>query len=156
MTTSDEKLLSDINSHGWHVLKVMADDNEPGFCYSVGLHKTFNHPEILIIGLKLDLAYSLINNIGEDIRAGKTFLSGQFYSDILDNFKCLFLDIDKSYYDEYLGYATWYYTNKNFPVLQCIYPTVKGIFPWDKNWPDDIKDLQPILGQINKDLTNWA
>lgn len=67
MTTADKKLLSDIDSHGWHVLKIMDDDNGSSFCYSVGLFKTFNHPEIIIIGLKPDLAHTLINNIGEDI-----------------------------------------------------------------------------------------
>ncbi|MCC6372752.1 MAG: DUF4262 domain-containing protein [Bacteroidia bacterium] len=153
MTPSDKKLHSDIESHGWHVLKVLADDTGPEFCYSVGLYKTFNHPEILIVGLNLDLAHSLINNIGEDIRAGKIFLSGQFYSNILENFKCLLYDVDKSYYDEYFGYANWYYANKDFPVLQCIYPTVNGVFPWDKNWPEEIKNLQPILGQIKRNIT---
>jgi hypothetical protein len=151
-----EKLISDIDTHGWHVLKVMADDSGPGFCYSVGLHKTFNHPEILIIGLKLELAHLLINNIGHDIKEGRTFLSGQFYTGILDNFKCLLLDVNKIYYDEYFGYAKWYYTNNDFSVLQCIYPTVKGVFPWDNNWPIDIKNLQPILGQLSKDITNSA
>ena len=156
MTTSDEKLLKDIDSHGWHVLKIMEDDNGPGFCYSVGLFKTFNHPEIIIIGLKLDLAHLLINNIGEDIRSGKTFSSGKFYKDILDSYECLMLEADKKFYKDYLGYAKWFYENENFPVLQCIYPTIKGVFPWDKSWPDNIKNLQPLLGQPSSDITNEA
>lgn len=154
LTRSDKKLLSDINTHGWHVLKIMGDDNGPGFCYSVGLFKTFKHPEILIIGLKLDLAHTLINNIGEDIRTGKNFLSGQFYKDILDGYECLMLDVNKDYYDQYFGYAKWYYKNNDFPVLQCIYPTVKGVFPWDKFWPNEIKNLQPVLGQLSTNITN--
>lgn len=70
MDKGDKKLLDDIDEFGWHVLKVLEDDNGPGFCYSVGLFKTFGHPEIIIVGLKLDLAHTLINNIGHDIKNG--------------------------------------------------------------------------------------
>ncbi len=42
-----------------------------------------------------------------------------------------------------------YYGDDNFPLIQCVYPTVKGIFPWEKDWPENIKDLQAILGEIN-------
>ena len=45
----DDKVLSDIEEYGWHVVKVMEDNSGPGFCYSIGLFKTFGHPEIMIV-----------------------------------------------------------------------------------------------------------
>lgn len=149
LTEGDKKLLEDIEKFGWHVLKVSEDDQGPGFCFSVGLFKTFKHPEIFIIGLKADLAHVLINNIGEEIRRGMNYKSGVFYPEIIDGFDCLMIEISQKYYNEYLGYANWYYKDKEFPVLQCIYPTVKGAFPWQKEWPKEIKDLQPILGNLS-------
>lgn len=148
LTQGDKKLLADIDEFGWHVLKVMEDDQGPGFCYSVGLFKTFNHPEIIIVGLKLDLAHLLINNIGEDIKNGRTYQSGQFYPDILTNFDCLMLQATEDNYDEYFGYGQWYYNGADFPVLQCIYPTVKDVYPWEADWPTEIQSLQPILGDL--------
>jgi len=59
------------------------------------------------------------------------------------------IDVTKDNYKEYVGYGRWYYQGDNFPLLQCIYPTVKGIYPWEKEWPADIKTLQPILGDSN-------
>jgi hypothetical protein len=150
LTRVDKKLLSDIEMYGWHTLKVLEDENGPGFCYTVGFYKTFNHPEIVIIGLNPDLAHVLINNIGEDIKNGITYQSGQFYAEIIDNFNCLLLTVNKENYSEYFGYANWYYQNNNFPVLQCIYPTVKGIYPWEDEWPISIQDMQPILGDLTK------
>jgi len=146
LNNRDKKLIDDIDKVGWHVLKVLEDDRGPGFAYSVGLFKNFEHPEIIIIGLKPDLAHILINNIGEDIKNGKRYDSGQLYADILDDFNCLMLEVSKEYYKEYVGYGLWYYKDNNFPLLQCIYPTIKGIYPWEKDWPADIKELQPILG----------
>ncbi len=150
MDKGDEKLLADIEEFGWHVLNITEDESGPRFSYSVGLFKTFGHPEIIIIGLKHELAHVLINNIGHDIKSGKKYQSGQFYADILDNFDCLMIDVKKEHFREHVGYGGWYYKGDNFPLLQCIYPTVKGIYPWDKNWPEDIRYLQPILGDIGQ------
>jgi hypothetical protein len=147
----DKKLIADIHKFGWHVLNVTDDNRGPRFSYSVGLFKTFGHPEIVIVGLKHELAHVLINNIGFDIKNGMKYQSGQFYADILDDFQCLMIEVNKKYYREHVGYALWYYKGDNFPLLQCIYPTVNGIYPWEKEWPEDIRDLQPILGDVKKE-----
>jgi len=145
----DKKLREDIESYGWQVVKVMEDDKGPGFCYSIGLYQTFRHPEIIILGLKPDLGHVLINNIGEDIKNGKTYQAGQFYRDILVDYKCFMLNASAEYFDEYLGCAQSFYQAKDFPLLQCVYPTLKGIYPWENDWPKEIRDLQPLLGEID-------
>jgi hypothetical protein len=147
-TAGDQKLLNDIEEYGWHVVKVMGDEVGPGFGYSVGLYKSFGHPEIIIIGLKLDLILSIINRIGEDIRSGKIFDPGQYYKGLIEGVDCYFTRVEKKYYDEYVGYAKWYYKGPNFPLIQCVYPTIKGTYPWEKTWPKEIERLQPILGAI--------
>lgn len=150
MDKGDEKLIADIEEFGWHVLHVLEDDSGPRFSYSIGLFKTFGHPEIILIGLKHELAHTLIDNFGHDIESGRKYQSGQFYSDILDDFRCLMIDVKKEHYHEHFGYAKWYYKSDNFPALQCIYPTVEGVYPWENEWPADIKYLQPILGDIGE------
>src|SRR5688572_24743948 len=109
LDTGEQKLIDSVDQVGWHVMKVLEDDKGPGFAYSIGLYKTFNHPEIIIVGLKLDLAHILINDIGEDIKKGLKFESGKFYDNILDDFKCLLLNVNKEFYKEYVGYGRWYY-----------------------------------------------
>ena len=147
--TGYEKQLTDIKEHGLHVIHVLEDDKGPSFTYSVGLYHNYQHPEIIMIGLKQDLAHILINNIGHDVKHGQAYKSGHFYKDILDNYECLMIKVDEKYYDEYLGQASRFYKNNNFPILQCIYPTIKGIFPWEEDWPEEIKNLQPLLGQVD-------
>jgi Domain of unknown function (DUF4262) len=144
----DEKLANDIEKYGLQVLHVFADETGPGFSYSIGLFETYNHPEILIIGLKQELLHRLINNMAEDIKNGKTYIPLNFYPDILDGFLCYIVKVDADYYDAYVGQAQRYYQEVDFPLIQCIYPTVKGIYPWEKDWPEEIKDLEPILGEV--------
>ena len=150
--TGYKKQLSDIKEYGLHVLHVLEGEKGPTFSYSVGLFHNYQHPEIIMIGLKRDLAHILINNIGYDVKHGKAYKSGHFYDNILDNYECLMVEMDAKYYDEYLGQAIRFYKNNDFPVLQCLYPTVEGNYPWEEEWPEDIKDLQPLVGRI--DLMN--
>lgn len=142
---AEKKLLADIKKTGWHVIIVPPDEVGPGFAYSIGLYKTFGHPEIIILGLKGEVAHGLINGIGEAVRNGKKFTSGKFYSGIIEGFKCFLLAVDEKNYEEHVGYARWYYQGNWFPLLQCIFPTATGKFPWQ--WPSDKKHLQPILGK---------
>lgn len=58
-----DKLKSDIEKYGWHVLSVFGNDL-PNFAYSIGFTETLNHPEIVISGLNTDLMHELLNDIG--------------------------------------------------------------------------------------------
>jgi hypothetical protein len=145
MTKGDKKVLNDVRRYGWHVISVMEEDDCPPFTFSIGLYHSFRHPEILIIGLDLTLMQSMINNIGNDIKSGKVYRKGKYYSGLLEGFDCLFRKVAEKHYDEYLGYANWFYRKKAFPVLQCVWPTTKGVFPWEKEFPKDLITWQPLL-----------
>ncbi|MDB5128379.1 DUF4262 domain-containing protein [Mucilaginibacter sp.] len=146
----DEKLEDDIRQYGLQVLHILEDESGPGFSYSIGLFKTYGHAEIIMVGLKQDLMHILINDMAEEIKKGKTYSPFEFEADILDDFDCYIIDVDKPYYYSYARQAQNYYGGDDFPLIQCIYPTVKGIYPWEDEWPENIKDLQPILGSINQ------
>lgn len=47
----ERKALADVQQHGWHVLKVMEDNEGPAFAYTVGLYHSFGHPELIVVGL---------------------------------------------------------------------------------------------------------
>lgn len=146
----DKQLLSDVVEYGLHVLYVLEDDDGPGFGYSVGLYHNYKHPEIIVIGLTQELTHNIINDMASEIKAGKIYKVGEYASGILDGFDRYFLPVDKSNYREYVGYANWFYERHEFPLIQCVYPTTKGIYPWEEAWPDSIKNLQPLLCPINK------
>lgn len=152
LSASDKKLLDDIDKHGLHIIHVLGDEDGPGFSFSIGLYKTFQHPEIFIVGLDQEMTEVLINNIAYDIRNKTTYASGKKYSGILDNVQCAMIEVEKQHYREWFGYAKWYYKSDDFPVLQCVYPTVKGVFPWDADAPEGFEKRQPLLGNANPDL----
>jgi hypothetical protein len=143
-----EKLLNDIEKYGLQVMHVFGDELGPGFSYSIGLFESYNHPEVIIIGLRQDLMHQLINNMANDIKNGKVYQPLNYYPDILDDFKCYIVSVDNYNYNEYVGMAQNHYNSDSFPLIQCIYPTTKGIYPWEKEWPQNTS--QPILGPIKR------
>ncbi len=144
----DQEVQENIDKFGLNVRHVLAENDSPPFSYSIGLVKSYNHPEIIIVGLKHQLAQILINNMAADIKKGKVFVPFKYEANILDDFNCYIIEVEKSNYDGYVGGAQRYYNGDEFALLQCIYPTVKGIYPWEDEWPESIKNLQPILGPL--------
>jgi hypothetical protein len=49
------------------------DEEGPGFTYSVGLFHSSGHPEILAIGLEVDVMFRTVNFIGGAVRGWKVF-----------------------------------------------------------------------------------
>lgn len=141
----DMKVRSDIAKYGLHVINVMEDEEHPPHSFSIGLFHNFKHPEIIIVGLKTELMQSMINWMGDEIREGKQLEVGKNYSGFLEGFDVTFGEMSKHHYKEYLGYALWFYQSYDFPVIQCIWPTTKGYFPWDKKYPKDLMDWQRLL-----------
>jgi hypothetical protein len=63
ITESKSQLQENIDLHGLQVQHVLEDEIGPAFSYSVGLFKSYGHPEIIMVGLKQQLAHTLINNM---------------------------------------------------------------------------------------------
>lgn len=142
--------LENIEKYGLSVQYVFDNEENFQFSYSIGLYQTYQHPEIIIIGLRQELMHTIINNLANDIKNGKRYDAYTWSSNVLDDFECYFIEVEKTKYDEYVLGDIRLYGGNNFPLLQCIYPTTKGIYPWEDTWPDNIKNLQPLLGPINK------
>jgi len=148
LSASDTKVLTDIQSHGWHVVKVFSRQNEKGpeWAFSVGLLHSFGHPEVIVFGLPLDICMRVVNAIGEQVRAGKRFTTDGEYDDILNApYRCAFRPVEQKYYREYVGYAQWFYEDTPFPLAQCFWPDKAGRFPWDAACSHSIREAQPLL-----------
>ena len=143
----DEKALSDIEKFGCHVLTVMEGDGEPCFSYSIGINKNQSKPDLIIVGLKLDLAHSIINNYKNRLLAGEVFEPGNYYSDFLEGFDVCFIKMDKSHYEEYLGWGLWLHDGDDFDMLQMIWPTTDDFWPWFNDRSEFYRWAQPILNE---------
>jgi hypothetical protein len=145
----EKKALEDIRSRGIHWLSVFdPNDADRGFCYSVGLWHTHNHPEVIIFGLNSELSGRVLNEINSDIRDGKSFQAGLSSMDCLDGFRCYFETFPKEQYRNHLGWAKWFYGGDDFPTVQMLWPTKLGVYPWEANASEQFKKMQPVFSNI--------
>jgi hypothetical protein len=72
---AEETIVADVDKYGWHVINVLPKGTHPPHTFSIGLFRTFKHPEVVIFGLKGAPAHSFISNIVEDVTGGTLTLS---------------------------------------------------------------------------------
>lgn len=123
-----EKVENDVKVHGWHVLSVFSE-NAPSFSYTVGFKETLNHSEVIISGLNTKLMHQLLNDIGELIKKGNKFSSGDTSNEVVKGYPVKFLAVSESNVQEYFRAASAYYGEGQFQALQCLWPDKNGTFP---------------------------
>ena len=140
-----DRIQSDIDDHGLHVITVLGDDEGPGFAYSIGLFRTLGHPEVIVFGLDRPDLHSVVNQVAAEVRKGQRFGEGDSSSEVFDGCPAIFRGVSPGFYDEYLGQAIGYYEGNAFPAIQCFWPDGDGRFPWESGYCYGPDDPQPQL-----------
>lgn len=152
---SEEKerlVREDVQQYGYSVIYVFDEEEAtPPFAYSVGFHRTFGHPEIIIVGTTEALANPVLNTMACQIdEEGCRYEAGRYYDDILVGVDCYMHPVREDRYPDYVGWNLWFYEGSGFPLLQCVYPCRDGHFPWDPKAPRALLDHQPIIGGLQR------
>jgi len=145
LDTRDIEIITDVRDHGWHVVAVVEENGVPGWAHSVGLYKTFGHPEVVVFGLANDVLAGLIDDIAEEVRAGRRFACGDLHGDLLEGTPCLFKPVHRDWYPALLPDAEWFYCGGSFPLIQCFWPDGDSRFPWQSGFAEEWVVLQPLL-----------
>jgi hypothetical protein len=64
-----------IRRYGWALQAVLGEDDSPPFVYTVGL-TGFGHPELILFATSQATAASVLNDLGELVRAGRVLAAG--------------------------------------------------------------------------------
>ncbi len=152
MDKKEKKALSDIETYGCHILHVLEEAEYPRFTYSIGIQKNTSQPEVIITGMKQELAHWLINEYNNRIKSGEKFEANKYYQGFLGNFDVTFKVVEKKHYPEYFGWARWLYKGDDFDVLQLICPTTSGKWPWDDEAPESFRRFFRDCMQIRMGL----
>lgn len=142
---SERRTVADVQQHGWHVVKVMEDDEGPAFAYTVGLFHTFGHPELIVVGMPLEAGHAVLNIAGEAIRGGRRYTVDATSDEFIEDRACTFRRMPKAQYEAYLGWALWFYDGPSFPALQMVWADRDGRWPWDEAADADFREDQPVI-----------
>jgi hypothetical protein len=150
-SASEAKVLEDIAEYGLHIVHVLEDDDDAEdaarFSYTVGLHHSLQHPEVIVFGLPEDVAHELLNLVADEISEGKQFAGGTRHEGLLEGYPVRFVDIGVENHKDHVGLARWAYEDEAFSVVQLVYPDQQGRWPWDEGIRDGFRRHQPVLGK---------
>lgn len=141
----EQKILADIERFGCSVMHIAAEDDLPPFAFSLGTSKTTQAPEVIVVGLKQPMAHFVVNEYYRRVKEGEVFVVGQRYSGFIEGFEVLVDRVHPSQFAEYLGYCLWLHQGPNFEAVQLVYPTTRGVWPWDTSADDGFRAWQPLL-----------
>jgi hypothetical protein len=158
LAEGDQKFLRIIDEFGWHVMSVAPRVGDEGdlWSYSTGLYYHYKHPEIIVFNQSIDLQHSMINSIGDRVKAGERFEPGKGYSEIIGNFDVQFRPVHSTHYWDWVNFACWFYDNDptSFPLLQCFWPDMAGRFPWQPGCEQWAIDNQALLDKPKLETTD--
>ena len=144
----DKRTRGDIEKFGCTVMHVLVEGKLPPFAYSIGIQQQTGAPEVVVIGLKRAMAHAVVNTYNARVRAGERFEPGKFYAGFIEGVEVAVADVPHSAYADYFGKSLDFYGGPKFSVLQIIYPTENGVWPWEQGAEQSFREWQPVLGRI--------
>ncbi len=140
----DLRVMADVAQRGVHVV-VAADEDGAKGAHSVGLFRSWDHPELAVFGLAPEVLRGAVEELAERVRLGERFDHGDVADDVLEDRAVAFRRIVPRHYAAFLPRAVWYHDGARFPALQVVWADPDGRFPWDRWVPRELRELPPVL-----------
>ncbi|WP_259373768.1 DUF4262 domain-containing protein [Rubrivivax gelatinosus] len=143
----DTKTRDDVAKHGCSVMHVFDSEGElPPFAYSIGIQQETGAPEVVVVVvLKQPIAHFVVNEYSKRVREGERFEVGCYYSGFLEGFDVYSDVVPESAYGDCFGQSIGFYGGREFAVVQIIYPTTGGVWPWTEGAPESLRQWQSLL-----------
>lgn len=127
---------------GWAVQGVFAEDDEPGFCYTVGLSAK-DLPELITFGLSQQTGALFLNRIAQRMIDGETFALDTDINELAEGAPTRLIAAARTATDNFM-----FATEARYPAykaLQMVWPDRHLHWPWEAAFDARMKPLQPIL-----------
>ncbi len=145
LDAADLRLMADVAQFGFHLVRVPAEGEAPARVFTVGLFRSWDHPEIAMFGLEVADLSAAVVRAAERVRHGERFDHGDLVDEIVEGRAVAFRRIVPRHYAAHLGHGVWYHGGTGFPALQALWADGAGHFPWDRWCARELRDAQPIL-----------
>ncbi|MFI6218588.1 DUF4262 domain-containing protein [Nocardia brasiliensis] len=128
----DQRIVADVQQHGWHVVKVLDEDLPAGFAYTVGLSHTHGTAELAMFGLDVRTLHVMLNTLGALAAAGTALHDGDRSDEVIEGRSVLLREIDSAWYPRFFGRALAFHRNSPCQFLQVNWPDAANRFHWDE------------------------
>ena len=146
---NDKKVASDIRKYGCHVISVFdPEEKEPNFSYSIGIQESSGVPDAIVIGLPPNLGGFIINEYNRRVKARKRFKRGKLYTGFIEGFSVYVEPARPKLAAQYTFGCDRYYEDEPYSIVQIVWPSTSGVWPWEKTASEWLRKHQPMLGRL--------
>lgn len=147
-TDDDRRIAADIEKYGCHVINVFDPEEKLlSFSYSIGIQVSTGAPEAIVLGVRSKLGHAMINRYNERVRRGMRYERSIQYPEFIEGVNIYIEPAKVDRFAEYTLGCTRFYKGKDYSVVQLIYPSTAGVWPWQKAASPWFKSNQPMLGR---------
>lgn len=141
----EKNFVAKIREYGFFRTEVGADGEAPGFSYTTGVWINTGHPEMIMFGMKGDIAHDVFWDLFRNARTDVFLPIGRRTDQVFANSDAYAFAVAEKYYGDYLGWSRWFYGRENFTCVQIVWPDPAGLFPWEAGFAQRFADDQPDL-----------
>lgn len=138
-----EMLEAAVAENGWQT--VVFPPQRPLFGFTIGLTRTFGHPEAFIIGLPPQLMFQILENVAKAVAGGHRFEPGERTELLLEQLSCGLRPVDAAWHGVFLEPLSMFYGAEPLQVLQVVWPDRQGKLPGDDGFDPAFLARQPQL-----------
>jgi hypothetical protein len=136
-----------VRRYGWHCVGVFDDPGtgSPQFAYTIGLHKSWKHPELVIVGLPPEGGHHILSRAVEQISDYRRhYHDGERVAGLLpDSYEVLFQKVHLAYAAIPFGISdAWY--EEPVPRLQVLWPDTENRLPHQLDCDQSVRAAQDI------------
>jgi len=144
-----QRAAHDVQQSGWHIADAFPDEDAPGFSafysYTAGLWQTFQHPELILFGLRPDAADGVLQLAVNHIRQGQRYVDGEQTDDLTRDYLVHFRAAPTDDPHWPMSVTSAYYGHRNYPVLQVVTPDKDNHWPWEPDCDPQVARSQQLL-----------
>lgn len=142
----DANVINDIATYGWSDMGIFpVDEGNPlPFNYSVGFISSYQHPEVIVMGIANEQGHGALSVVAAAVSEGTRYTAGQYYDDILEGYQVAFVDVLDVLGDYPLTMAA--HLQEDVTAVQLVWPDANGRFPWHDDMDPVMKSRQELLG----------
>src|SRR6266567_367855 len=145
----EQEVIAGVEEHGWYCMVVLPRGDEPEgfvpFAYTVGLWRTYEHPELIIVGaMRPEVLHGLLAVAAANVKGGRRYAVGERYDDIAQRFESQMGMVTPANREAFLTYADWFNGRRPFGAIQLLWTDPEGRFPGEPGY-DESRFRQPLL-----------
>jgi hypothetical protein len=143
-----DAIRAEVEAHGVQVVLCPSEGDAPAYGHTVGLQKSHEHPEIIVVGLdegeEGGLTHDLLESMAQEVVEGRRFAAGDTDSDLLEGHTVAFRAVTTKMAEGLMGVARDV-LGHDACALQLVWPDRRGLMPWSPACDPAVRARQPML-----------